>query len=76
MIEGVIRRRTACILIGRYVNAFMPGQHDSPLPRAVHDKTDMHPGVVPGLTRFSANPPFPPRLSSWEGTATQRAQLA
>ena len=45
MLNGLIRRQTACILTDPYANAFLPNAHTPPLSWAVHDLTSMKPGV-------------------------------
>jgi uncharacterized protein len=45
LLEGVVRRQTRMIQIDPYANAFTRDAADAPLPWAVHDKTERHPGV-------------------------------
>ena len=46
LIEGAIRRHARLIQLDPYANAFTRNATDPPLSWAVHDKTDMHPGVA------------------------------
>jgi len=46
LIEGAIRRHARLIQLDPYANAFTRNRTDPPLSWAVHDKTDMHPGVA------------------------------
>lgn len=45
LLQGVIRRQADNILIDPYANAFVRTTSDPPLPWAVHDHTEMKPGV-------------------------------
>ena len=46
LLEGVIRRQTRLIQIDSYANAFTRNTTDPPLKWAVHDHTEMRPGVA------------------------------
>jgi meiotically up-regulated gene 157 (Mug157) protein len=46
LIEGVIRRHARMILLDPYANAFIRTTSDPPLSWAVHDQTEMKPGVA------------------------------
>lgn len=45
LLQGVVRRQARMVLIDPYANAFQRTAADPPLPWAVHDKTEMKPGV-------------------------------
>ncbi|HEV2133322.1 MAG TPA: glycoside hydrolase family 125 protein [Terracidiphilus sp.] len=46
LIEGLVRRQARMILLDSYANAFTRTTSDPPLPWAVHDQTEMKPGVA------------------------------
>ncbi|HEV2463688.1 MAG TPA: glycoside hydrolase family 125 protein [Acidobacteriaceae bacterium] len=46
LLEGVVRRQTRMILIDSYANAFTRNPTDPPLSWAVHDDTQMKPGIA------------------------------
>jgi uncharacterized protein len=46
LLGGIVRRQACMILIDPYANAFTRSTSDPPLPWAVHDKTEMKPGVA------------------------------
>ena len=46
LLEGIVRRQARMVLIDSYANAFTRNPTDPPLSWAVHDKTEMLPGVA------------------------------
>jgi uncharacterized protein len=46
LIEGVVRRQARMVLLDPYANAFTRNTSDRPLKWAVHDDTEMKPGVA------------------------------
>jgi uncharacterized protein len=45
LLQGVVRRQARLVLLDPYANSFMRSPSDPPLTWAVHDHTDMKPGV-------------------------------
>ena len=71
LIEGVIRRHSRLIQIDPYANAFTRRITDPPLPWAVHDRTEMYPGVAERKWEIDSLC-FPVRLAHgyWKRTAS------
>ena len=72
LIEGVIRRQARLIQIDPYANAFVRSVNDPPLPAALHDRTEMLPGV--GERKWEIDSLcFPVRLAYgyWKATGSR-----
>jgi meiotically up-regulated gene 157 (Mug157) protein len=74
LIEGVIRRQTRLILLDPYANAFTRNTSDPPLPVAMHDITEMRPGVAERKWEIDSLC-FPVRLAYgfWKTTGSRAA---
>ncbi len=72
LLEGVIRRQARLIQIDSYANAFTRNTTDPPLKWAVHDRTDMHPGVAERKWEIDSLC-YPVRLAHgfWKATGSQ-----
>jgi hypothetical protein len=74
LLEGVIRRQTRLIQLDSYANAFTRNPTDPALSWAVHDKTDMAPGVAERKWEIDSVC-YPVRLAYgfWKVTGSQSA---
>lgn len=72
LLEGVIRRQARLIQIDSYANAFTRNTTDPPLKWAVHDKTEMRPGVAERKWEIDSLC-YPVRLAYgfWKSTGSQ-----
>jgi meiotically up-regulated gene 157 (Mug157) protein len=74
LIEGVVRRQARLIVLDPYANAFTRNTSDPPLPVAMHDKTEMRPGVAERKWEIDSLC-FPVRLAHgfWKATGSRAA---
>jgi hypothetical protein len=74
LLEGVIRRQARLIQLDSYANAFTRDPTEAALSWAVHDKTEMEPGVAERKWEIDSLC-YPVRLAYgfWKTTGSQRA---